>query len=109
LLPLPEIKAVEHKAKLESEFDWQKAKAVCLKLVPEYNLSILISDLVNAGKLRQDNPSHYDRTEWLLIHEYCKKDAIAQKEDVGLSPTITTIDPEGKSLNRWSYNSVVFL
>jgi hypothetical protein len=104
LLPLPEIKAIEHKAKLNAEFNWQKAKAACLKLVPEYNLSILINDLVNAGKLRQDNPSHYDRTEWLLIHEYCKKDAIAQKE----------IDPEGKSLDcfvprNWSYNSVVFL
>jgi hypothetical protein len=99
LLPLPEIKAVEHKAKLTAEFNWQKAKAACLKLVPEYNLSILINDLVNAGKLRQDNPSHYDRTEWLLIHDYCKKDAKAQAE----------IDPDGKSLNRWSYNSVVFL
>jgi hypothetical protein len=99
LLPLAEIKAVEHKAKLNAEFNWQKAKAACLKLVPEYNLSILQNDLVNAGKLRQDNPSHYDRTEWLLIHEYCKKDAKAQAE----------IDPDGKSLNRWSYNSVVFL
>jgi len=99
LLPLPEILALQKKAQLEAEFNWQKAKAACLKLVPEYNLSILISDLVNAGKLRQDNPSHYDRTEWLLIHDYCKKDAIAQKE----------MDPEGKSLNRWSYNSVVFL
>jgi len=99
LLPVAEIKATEHKAKLNAEFNWQKAKAACLKLVPEYNLSILISDLVNAGKLRQENPSHYDRTEWLMIHDYCKKDAIAQKE----------IDPEGKSLNRWSYNSVVFL
>jgi len=94
-LPYPELKAVEKKAQLEAEFNWQKAKAACLKLVPEYNLSILISDLVNAGKLRQDNPSHYDRTEWLLIHEYCKKDAEV------------TRDP--KSLNRWSYNSVVFL
>jgi len=99
LLPLAEIKAIEHKAKLNAEFNWLYAKAACLKLVPEYNLSILINDLVNAGKLRQDNPSHYDRTEWLMIHEYCKKDAIAQAE----------MDPEGKSLNRWSYNSVVFL
>jgi hypothetical protein len=95
LLPLPEIKAIEHKAKLNAEFNWQKAKAACLKLVPEYNLSILISDLVNAGKLRQDNPSHYDRTEWLLIHEYCQKDVQVER------------DPE--SLNRWSYNSVAFL
>jgi hypothetical protein len=34
-----------------------------------------------------------------MIHDYCKKDAKAQAE----------IDPDGKSLNRWSYNSVVFL
>ena len=99
LLPLPEILALQKKVQLEAEFDWKKAKSACLKLVPEYNLSILINDLVNAGKLRQDNPSHYDRTEWLLIHDYCKKDAKAQAE----------IDPDGKSLNRWSYNSVVFL
>jgi hypothetical protein len=95
LLPLPEIKAVEKKAQLEAEFNWQKAKAACLKLVPEHNLSIIITDLVNASKLRQDNPSHYDRTEWLIIHDTCKRDAEV------------TRDP--KSVNRWSYNSVVFL
>jgi hypothetical protein len=95
LLPLPEIKAVEHKAKIESEFNWQKAQAACLKLVPAYNLSVLIYDLTQAGKLRQDNPSHYNRTEWLMIHEYCQKDVQVER------------DPE--SLNRWSYNSVAFL
>ena len=99
LLPLPEIKAVEKKAQLEAEFDWQKAHAKCLRLVPAHNLSVLIYDLTQAGKLREDNPSHYNRTEWLMIYDYCQKDAKVQAE----------IDPEGKSLNRWSYNSVVFL
>jgi hypothetical protein len=74
LLPLPEIKAVEHKAKLESEFSWEKAKAKCLELVNDANLSIIIHDLTQAGKLRQDNPSHYDRTEWLIIYNACKQD-----------------------------------
>jgi len=95
LLPLPEIKAIEHKAKLNVEFSWQKAKSKCLELVNDANLSIIIHDLTQAGKLRQDNPSHYDRTEWLLIYDACKRDAEVMR------------DP--KSLNRWSYNSVVFL
>jgi hypothetical protein len=95
LLPLPEIKAVEHKAKLTAEFNWQKAKSKCVELVGEANVSILINDLTQAGKLRQDNPSHYDRTEWLLIYDACKRDAQVER------------DP--KSLNRWSYNSAVFL
>ena len=99
LLPLPEIKAVEKKVQLESDFDWKKAQAACLKLVPAHNLSVLIYDLTQAGKLREDNPSHYNRTEWLMIYDYCQKDAKVQVE----------LDPEGKSLNRWSYNSVVFL
>jgi hypothetical protein len=95
LLPLAEIKAIEHKAKLNAEFNWQKAKAKCVELVGEANVGIIIHDLTQAGKLRQDNPSHYDRTEWLLIYDACKRDAQVER------------DP--KSLNRWSYNSVVFL
>jgi len=95
LLPYAEIKAMEHKAKLSATFNWQKAKAKCLELVNDANLSIIIHDLVQAGKLRQDNPSHYDRTEWLVIFNACKKDAQVER------------DP--KSLNRWSYNSTVFL
>ena len=117
LLPLPEIKAVEHKAKLEATFDWQKAQAKCVALVGEANVSIIIHDLTQAGKLRQDNPSHYNRTEWLMIHDYCKKDAKVQAEmscpfythSESFCKTDKKIDPEGKSLNRWSYNSVVFL
>ena len=73
LLPLAEIKAIEHKAKLESEFDWQKAYDKCVKLVGgKAQLDCIIYDLVKDGKLRQDNPSHYDRTEWLIIHDACK-------------------------------------
>jgi hypothetical protein len=92
LLPLPEILAVEHKAKLEAEFDGQKAKAKCLEFVNDANLSIITHNLVQAGKLRQDNPSHYDRIEWLVIYAACQKDAQVER------------DP--KSLNRWSYNSM---
>jgi hypothetical protein len=95
LLPYAEIKAVEKKAQLEADFDWQKAKAKCVELVGEANVGIIIHDLTENGKLRQDNPSHYDRTEWLIIHDACKRDAEV------------TRDP--KSVNRWSYNSVVFL
>jgi hypothetical protein len=95
LIPLPEIKAIEHKAKLNAEFNWQKAKAKCVELVGEANVGIIIHDLTQAGKLRADNPSHYDRTEWLIIYDACQKDAQVER------------DP--KSVNRWSYNSVEFL
>jgi hypothetical protein len=96
LLPLGEIKAVEKKAQLESEFNWQTAYAKCVELVgTKAILDIIIYDLVNWGKLRQDNPSHYDRTEWLLIHDYCQKEA--------------SIERDPKSTNNWSYNSAVFI
>ena len=75
LLPYPEIKALEHKAKLESEFSWDKAKAKCLELVPKFKMDIAIHDLVQAGKLKQKHPSDYDRIEWLMIYNECKKDA----------------------------------
>ncbi len=83
LLPLPEIKALEHKAKLEAEFDWQKAKAKCLKIVPDFKLDILIHDLVKAGTLRQAHPSDYNRKEWLMIHNAVKKDAEINGNDDG--------------------------
>jgi len=95
LIPYAEQLALVKKFQLEAEFNWQKAQAKCVELVGEANVSIIIHDLVQAGKLRQDNPSHYDRTEWLIIHDACKRDAQVER------------DP--KSLNRWSYNSVVFL
>ena len=77
------------------EFDWQKAKSKCVGLVGEANVGIIIYDLTQAGKLRQDSPSHYNRLEWFIIHLACQRDANEPK------------DP--RSLNRWSYNSVVFL
>ena len=104
LLPYAELRAVEKKAQLEAEFDWQKAKAKCedwftcvntVELVGEANVGIIIHDLTQAGKLRQDNPSHYNRLEWLQIFQSCKRDAQVER------------DP--KSLNRWSYNSAEFL
>ncbi len=96
LLPYAELKAVEHKAKLEAEFDWQTAYAKCVELVgTKAILDCIIHDLVNWGKLRQDNPSHYDRTEWLLIHDYCQKEA--------------SISRDPGSTNNWSYNSAVFI
>ena len=107
LLPLEEIKAVEHKTKLESEFDWQKAYEKCVKLVgrrpfdPEggkAQLDCIIYDLVNLGKLRQDNPSHYDRTEWLIIHDACKQDASNDNNDGGDNTPSSQNDDE---VNRY--------
>ncbi len=74
LLPLPEIKALEYKAKLEGDFDWEREKAKCLEIVPEYTLSIIIDDLVRDGTLRQAHPSDYSQKEWLLIFDAVKKD-----------------------------------
>jgi hypothetical protein len=104
VLPLPEIKAIEHKAKLELEFNWQKAKAKCVELVGEANVGIIIHDLTQASKLRQDNPSHYNRTEWLVIFNACQKDAVSRKASVN-----SQVERDPKSLNRWSYNSAEFL
>lgn len=96
LLPLAEIKAIEQKAKLESEFSWEVAYKKCAELAGgKPQVDILINDLMNAGKLRQDSPSGYDRTEWLMIHTACQKEA-----SVVRSP---------KSVNNWSRNSAVFL
>ncbi len=74
LLPLPEIKALEKKTQLEVEFDWEKAKAKSLELVPEANLNCIINDLVKTDKLAQKHPSDYSRLEWLLIYDTCLKD-----------------------------------
>lgn len=81
LLPYGEIKALEKKAKLEAEFDWQKAKAKCVEIVPEFKLSIIINDLVKAGTLRQAHPSDYGRKEWLVIYNACKHDAETNDND----------------------------
>ena len=96
LLPLAEIKAVEKKAQLESEFSWQKAYDKCVKLVGgKAQLDCIIYDLVNWGKLRQDNPSHYDRTEWLIIHHACKQDASNDNscEELRIIPQTNHGDP----------------
>jgi hypothetical protein len=37
-------------------------------------VDIIIDDLVNWGKLRQAKKSEYDRNEWLLIYDWCKKE-----------------------------------
>ncbi len=96
LLPLVEIKAVEKKAQLEAEFSWQKAYAKCVELVGgKAQVDIIIHDLVKDGKLRQDHPAHYDRTEWLIIHDACKQDASNDNNDGGdntPSSTPSTVD-----------------
>ena len=96
LLPLVEIKAVEKKAKLKAEFSWQEAYDKCAKLVGgKAQLDCIIFDLVNGGKLRQDNPSHYDRTEWLIIHHACKQDASNDNscEELRIIPQTNHGDP----------------
>ena len=75
LLPLGEIKAMEKKAQLEGEFDWQVAKRKCLELVPDFTFDILLNDLVKEGKLEQKHTSDYGRKEWLLIFDACRHDA----------------------------------
>jgi len=142
LLPFAEIKVLELKAKLEADFsgkfdtatpaDWEKAKAKCVELVgTEANVDIIIHELVQAGDLRQDNPSGFDtprgystqaynRIEWLIIHNACKKDREQSDDNDGgdNSPPSMVIcgerpacsearDPQ--SLNRWSYNSDAFI
>jgi len=104
LIPFAEIKVLELKAKLEADFSWQKAKAKCVELVgTDANVAIIIHELVQSGKLRQDNPSHYNRIEWLMIHNACKDD----DNNDGVSDTPSSDDP--KSLSRWSYNSPAFI
>jgi hypothetical protein len=96
LLPLAEILALQKKVQLESEFNWQVAYAKCVEVAGgKPQVDIIITDLVNWGKLRPDNPSGYSRTEWLLIYDYCQKDAQVER------------DP--RSVNNWSRNSAVFL
>ncbi|MHC4536971.1 MAG: hypothetical protein ACYS6K_23735, partial [Planctomycetota bacterium] len=75
LLPLAEIKAIEYKAKLEAEFDWKTAYEKCAQVAgTKANVDITINELVKSGKLRADNPSGYNRTEYLLIYQACKND-----------------------------------
>ena len=90
LLPLSELKAIEHKAKLNAEFDWQVAYEKCIQAAgTKANVDITINELVKASKLRQDNPSHYDRTEWLTIYNACKDD---DDDDGGAKPPSSNND-----------------
>ena len=72
---------MEKKTQLGLEFDWQVAQRKCLDLVPAFTLEILINDLVKEGKLRQAHSSDYDRIEWLMIYNKCKKDAETNGND----------------------------
>ena len=95
LLPLPEIKAMEKKAQLESEFSWQKAKAKCLELVPDFTFDILLNDLVRDGKLEQKHTSDYNRKEWLVIFDACKRDALRVSRLVESETETNGIDDDG--------------
>ena len=81
LIPLPEIKALQCKAKLEAEFSWQVAKRKCLEIVPDFTFDILLNDLVRDGKLEQKHSSDYSRKEWLLIFDACKRDVETNGHD----------------------------
>ena len=105
LLPLEEIKAIEYKAKLNAEFSWKKAYAKCVELVgTEANVDIIIHELTQAGRLRQDSPTHYNRVEWRLIYEACKQDAQEQKNDGG--DNTPPSQPDNGSWREW-YNRCV--
>ena len=96
LEPLPELPS----------FSWEVAYQKCCEVVgaglsrnvskpKKAIVNILINDLVNWGKLRQASLGEYNRAEWILIYDWCQKEAQVEREE--------------KSLNRWSYNSAVFL
>jgi hypothetical protein len=81
LIPHGEVKAMEYKAKLESEFDWEKAQKACLwgwwnlsMSMREQQLGCIIHELIRDGKLRQAHPSDYSRKEWLLIYNACENE-----------------------------------
>jgi hypothetical protein len=75
---------------------WEVAYHKCCEVVgTKAIVDIIIDDLVNWGKLRQAKKSEYDRAEWIIVYDWCKKEANTPR------------DP--KSLNQWSYNSAVFI
>ena len=96
LEPLPELPS----------FSWKVAYKKCCEVVGaglSRNVSkpttaivdIIIGDLVNWGKLRKASLGEYNRTEWILIYDWCQKEAQVEREE--------------KSLHNWSYNSAVFI
>ena len=99
LLPLTEMEAIEKKAQLEAEFDWQVAYEKCIQAAgTQANVDITINELVKTGKLRQvrfsdsesgDKKSHYNRTEWLIIYNACKDD---NDDDGGEKPPSSNPD-----------------
>ncbi len=95
LLPLGEIKAMEKKAQLEGEFDWQVAKRKCLEIVPDFTFDILLNDLVRDGKLEQKHTSDYSRKEWLVIFDACKRDALRVSRLVESETETNGIDDDG--------------
>jgi len=89
LEPLPELPIIP-------SFSWEVAYKKCFEVVGKKAIvNVLIDDLVNWGKLRKASLGEYNRAEWILIYDFCKKEASIMR------------DP--KSLNNWSYNSAVFI
>jgi hypothetical protein len=89
LEPLPELPIIP-------SFSWEVAYQKCCEVVGKKAIvKIIQNDLVNWGKLRKASLGEYNRAEWIIIYDWCKKEAQVER------------DP--KSLNRWSYNSAVFI
>jgi hypothetical protein len=77
-------------------FSWKVAYQKCCEVVGmKAIVDIIINDLVNWGFLRQASPSEYNRAEWIIIYDWCKKEAKTPRDQ--------------KSLNQWSYNSAVVI
>ena len=115
LEPLPLNAVVQPLSSQLPSFSWEVAYQKCCEVVGaglSRNVSacalhadrskpnkaivdIIINDLVNWGKLRQASPSEYNRAEWIIIYDWCKKEAETERNP--------------KSLQNWSYNSAVFL
>jgi hypothetical protein len=95
LEPLPALAKHADRPELPS-FSFKVAYKKCCEVVGKKAIvDIIINDLVNWGKLRKASLGEYNRADWILIYDWCKKEASMPK------------DP--KSLNRWSYNSAVFI
>jgi hypothetical protein len=96
LKPLPLNAVVQPLSPQLPSFSWEVAYHKCCEVVgTKAIVDIIIADLVKWGKLRKAKPSEYDRAEWILIYDWCKKEANTPREE--------------ESLNQWSYNSAVFL
>jgi hypothetical protein len=95
LEPLPTLAKRADRPELPS-FSWEVAYKKCCEVVgTKAVVDIIINDLVSWSKLRQAPYSEYSRTEWLLIYDWCKKEAKTEREE--------------KSLNQWSVMGAVFI